>query len=634
MKIIYLIFGALSLAHYANAIQTKISKGIHYEKLEHKTFYESSLPLIYEVERPNLIKPGQNNTLRKTAFEISFNKLLNEGFEIFSKFIPIDYEVNENAHSIGRRSIEFIGQFSSWCCGVATEKALDDLAKSESDVENFVGKLQAQLAKSEANNIKSTKLLNSYSASLDVVIEGIENKTTHDLKVLSNREEALAASLKENTKLLARMADTWLQSIVANQWMKIADNCRNGLIPESLIGKQILKSDIYNMTLNLRKKGMALAIGENELNKYYHLPIVSCSFTSKKLVVVVKIPILKVNQNYGIVKFTNLPFLSDSHICHVQDQPKYALMKGNKIISMSSTIEQTCKSELCHISRFASAVDHRSKCTEEILNPTSTVSELKENCKLTCFKPKDDKTVITEAAHNDFVVINQKNQILIKCEGQKDLVLNQIVGSGMHRVVLPCGCVIKGIDTYVESTFPCSSKIESEAMVHHVILGHWTRIDSSVINDNNVFGNQTEIFNPNWHLTVPHLNLTVPEEDNSFFIPHIRTIADHFSLIIPIWLGVLTSLNIYILCKVTKTPYPISVIPIARADTGEIIINSIDDILLLLILITLWIVLVYAKGNAMRKMKYKREVSFLTNGPINVKVSEPAKKASTSTSVV
>ncbi|KAL1454478.1 hypothetical protein WDU94_010723 [Cyamophila willieti] len=123
---------------------------------------------------------------------------------------------------------------------------------------------------------------------------------------------------------------------------------------------------------------------------------------------------------------------------------------------------------------------------------------------------KTNKTVITQAAEDDFYVTHPTNQTYVRC-GQKD-VLIQHVQWGAAKVKLPCNCLIitKGVAA-VDKLYPCDARLVDDLEVTHSIPQPWTiwANDANKINRKltSLRGDLHEIINNNWTIHIPDLQI-------------------------------------------------------------------------------------------------------------------------------
>jgi len=112
-------------------------------------------------------------------------------------------EQSENAMRF-RRSLDFIGDFSSWCCGIATVKNLDDLYTTEDKLKKFTTNMESKLMQENQDLIKITKIMNSYGASLNSTMSSFESHWGDEFsKVMANENKLQEAGHNKYCKKLA-----------------------------------------------------------------------------------------------------------------------------------------------------------------------------------------------------------------------------------------------------------------------------------------------------------------------------------------------------------------------------------------------------------------------------------------------
>lgn len=87
--------------------------------------YESTVPLIYEMELPDL---DQWTRLLTPLNDTGIGQILNSTHSLALRLLPIFPSPNSTRR---RRSIEVIGDFYNWCCGVAQQKSVNQLQLNE-----------------------------------------------------------------------------------------------------------------------------------------------------------------------------------------------------------------------------------------------------------------------------------------------------------------------------------------------------------------------------------------------------------------------------------------------------------------------------------------------------------------------
>ena len=153
----WLMWCAMLLHGNADEVKVQISAGAQWKELPDSTNYEATIPLTYVTEwldttalqrMPMIhsnecsvalnIKPGsfceELLRLRKVGSDIddysdkmhrlSMMNLIHSA----RKYAPSDDELRR------RRSLDFLGDALTWCCGVATQRKIDSLSMREQDL--------------------------------------------------------------------------------------------------------------------------------------------------------------------------------------------------------------------------------------------------------------------------------------------------------------------------------------------------------------------------------------------------------------------------------------------------------------------------------------------------------------------
>jgi len=545
------------------------------------------LPAITKGTRSNL-DDGRNPTLRSVndiIKKVQEMTIVNSAEEI-QKF-----EIQENAVRV-KRSLDFVGDFSSWCCGIATVKSLDDMYLTEAKMESLAKTMEKQIIHGSKEFMKATKLLNSYSVSLNETIENLEDHWNSDFARLLDTERKLASVVQGNSLALMNLAKGWHDSTVSLIWNKILSDCENNLLSRFLVPPKMLSDDIqkFNETLKLDKQ--RLAITKENFGRYYHLPLAICSFTEHRLMIFVKIPVRQEASLYEVIQISTIPFQYQEKTCIIQLDTEIVVKNQGQLIALVGQAEKHCKVKengLCFIPRFTQKPMLNSNCLETMFSEKATVNLLNKHCQFKCSEAMPEKTILTQITGEKFAVINPNETLQVRCRNQREMTVPALKTAGVFEIQVPCGCTLMGIKVYITLSYPCD--MTKDVSIHHVIPASWSNLGSAVTNDQAVFMNMTEVFNPNWHVNMPGLNLTVEnmdpiEEFPELKIPHVHQVATHASFISIFWMMSLTGWVIYLTLKTMRIGQAAAVVAVgipagARGDTTEIVLESFENFLLI-----------------------------------------------------
>ena len=518
----------------------------------------------------------------------------------------------ENSKNMHKRSLDFIGDFEQWCCGVATEKNLQDILVTETALEKFGKALETQVAKEHVNVIQMSKILNNYSVSVEHVMKELENQVGRDFYSLATAEKTTEQSVIENSHHIINLAHSWLDSVIAGTWQKITSDCQNNLVPHIIVSSKVLMEDLLKANQILKRNKQIMAIPLSKIGKYYQLHVASCAFSKNQLIINIKVPIKRQEINYEIKEITTIPFQHNRQVCIIQLDSTLVAIGDDKIIPFTIKEENQCKvkeNELCYVPRYASRPLTHARCIEKFLDPLASVELLKKNCVFSCNDNNDD-TMITNIKNNDYAVIN-KEELKLRCKGKKDTIIPKIERVGVYQLNIPCNCVLTGRKEYVSSKYPCNNKAES-LLIHHVIPAAWTKIATAITNDHALFSNLTDIINQNWHHDSPVLNISIkPNEMDSDFVPHIYQIGSHLSFFTTFWLLIVTGWIVWLTWRLISIPIILQAIPAVQADKINIILETIEDCMLMTIILIIVIIILVIKRRIL--------TSKLKNDDINMK---------------
>lgn len=383
-------------SYHASNVPFKIVRGIYEQEIHNAIYYESSIPLLYEINIPTFANEKIENRNANPMIR-ALNDIRLKALENMKAIIPFIEEGDTHGKRIVTRSLDFIGDFEQWCCGVATEKNLQDILSVESSLEKFGKQMELQISRDHSEAIRMSQVLNNYTINIDGVLRQMENQVGRDFYALATDEKDLRNLVSDNSKGLLKFANSWLDSVMASAWQKVTSYCQNKLIPHMLVSPEILNEDLKKVSKVLQKHKQELAIGTNRIGQYYSLPITSCSFSKEKLIVNVKVPIRREKIKYIIKEITTIPFQNNAQVCMIHLEATLIAIGDDKVIKLTGNEEKNCRVKengLCFIPRYTKNHFTQDSCIEELVNPFSSVETLRKNCVFSCLARKDETLLI------------------------------------------------------------------------------------------------------------------------------------------------------------------------------------------------------------------------------------------------
>lgn len=103
---------------------------------------------------------------------------------------------------------------------------------------------------------------------------------------------------------------------------------------------KVLNERISRLSKALEGSGWKVS---SSTNNFYKLPIADCVFGSENLFVTIKIPVIKTQNDYKIIRLTSVPFHHRNSQCSISNLPKLAAVNGRMAIPISGEDSEHCK---------------------------------------------------------------------------------------------------------------------------------------------------------------------------------------------------------------------------------------------------------------------------------------------------
>jgi hypothetical protein len=627
--VVLLLYGT---AADQRTIPIKLSSGFHVTSKQ-PIFYQESRPLVYEIEVPNWASLDQDSIpfRCKTNCEIPTRvmSLLAEIPDIMASLLPI-FPVSKVR---SKRSIDLIGDFAEWCCGVASKKSLDEMFASESNLNQFTAQVKHDVEQSQHERVINTQIINNYSRQVEAYLGNLTSTSSNDIKMLAKQEELLETEVNLEKASGLRIATTIHHMVHRLVWTAAITDCKNQQIPHSLIQPQIVKEDLLRLQRSL--SGYTLSIPIEQLHQYFSLKTTSCSLSSTKMVVVTKIPLVEKGKKFELLELTAVPFTANNTICQMNVTPNQVIVSGDQILPLSTQDQMSCKfedQELCFVPAFPSHYLPHSGCIRAAIGRQSSVAELSALCGFHCAPIFEGKPVIIQTDMHTFLIVNNKNSIYLACPGRPESRLVPSINGTTLEVTVPCGCHLKGTTLSIRPSHYCAKSSPTEMKIHHLYPAAWSRQQSPVIGDQSIYASMEEIINEDWPSSISHINMTVRkmQEIPTPLLVHVST---HLSLLTSAWMVIVTAATVWLVYRVIQLPgAALMALPLVRADSiswaeASVTMQSFNTLLLIILFLGVIGIFYIIRRSALLGIE-KRNFTQPTQG-IRVSVVENSRSAST-----
>ncbi|KAF5271245.1 hypothetical protein FQR65_LT17672 [Abscondita terminalis] len=381
-----------------SAIPVQITTGAFWKPLPEVITYSATIPLTYEanweanlLDRTNEERKGtscKNNDITckisneiDSLIAVNDKDLIRTHEAINMKYFEVSTKQERNK---SKRALDFIGDFFAWCCGVATERKIDQLVLSYEKMQIFMKQLHSGLENSLVQISNNSKAFNDYHNQVENNLIEIREKITKIQqfeeefknkigKTFSLTEEKLQRTVMHVYDTIIRISN--LGRVMSQ--IEILNTCKSHKIASIIVNPQNLLVDLKKLSHELNKKGHMIAIPTYELSRYYKLSIADCTTVGNKLYVHIKIPIVTLNQKWQLYELITLKSISGTSLHH-------------------------CKpyhDKLCYLTRFDSDAIYGPQCAYKMYTG-ATVEELKIDS-------------------DTFIITHPKRETYILCENKK-----------------------------------------------------------------------------------------------------------------------------------------------------------------------------------------------------------------------
>lgn len=658
----------------------EVSAGAYWKPLPDTKIYEATIPLTYQTswdeDQINTTVPlknvCQNSVLNdkeciilyqmgqlSEAFSEEFN-MLNENWNTKA----MRYEDPPTVRR--RRALDFIGSGLSWCCGVATMQKLNLVEETEKHVVQRLNKINEGVSETIKKISEDSKHFKEYEKSVAKAFETTETRIKYIERYTEEIQKSIKNSVDKQEVLTLNMLYNQylsLKRIVlltrALRRHAIINSCKDHKIPSDLVNPRILIKDLNELNKEIFPSGQGLAIQTPEISRYYEIPICDCSFTSTKLFIHIKVPIIQNNRQWQLYELVTTPFAWFNQTCSISHEPLYMAVSVTKHLKdsmrqISGTGLHQCKpyhDKLCYIPRFSADSLQGPQCAKKLYTG-ATVQEISQYCPMNCHSAT--AMIISEIDEEIYVLTHIKNDLEISCDIQTGIsqykISSNFAGQGAIKIHLPCNCHLHSTnEIIIPKKFPCVEYLTPfNTNVVHIIPAVWSNLKSFILKPKMLhvsptFKNLSECLNSNWTLQVPHLNLTSTKTNidtvidsikNSFpiFDSYSDTYGAHSDTLFMIWNIVLSVLVIYLLCNRNRLAVATSLIQMVHGQGAKLDHDTSHDILfglvctffivffLCLVIYCIWHYFIKLKRQNNRRLKNLNRCNF-NNENKNIKLS-------------
>lgn len=566
----------------------KITSGAYWKPLPDALAYEATIPLTYQTKWHSLAKDMSStlgNCGKLGAQICEMGETLQTLMSHTKKhLLSIDTAIDPSSYSYfsytnrNKRSLDFIGDGLSWCCGVATQHKLDSLVLNEAQLRKKLERVNSGLDHVLQNIASNSQAFKNYSDSMAITIDTIQEKIYQLARMQKDENKKIAnlsSELDESTLYLINLLFHSVQNSVLSAHAlhnsEIMQDCRSHKIPNLIVIPKVLKVDLKRLNTILSDSNQELAIPLSDISKYYKLPLCDCVISNSDLTIHIRIPITQKGSTWKLYELLTTPFAWNNETCVIMHDTMYLAVSetstdGNLAMRpVSGTGLHNCKPyehRLCYIPRFSADNTYGPQCAFSMYQGAS-VKELASVCAFRCHSSR--ALVISEVQEDTYVITHPKPKTAVNCDSDTYPILESALDQpGALQVTLPCHCslTMRNI-SLIPKRFPCSRIGAPKQGIIHVLPATWSNLKSLHLKpleaqSHPIFHNLTDCIDTNWTLNVPHLNLSTDSLKNDLTVQlsesleSLEDLSSHLSThgdrLMVIW-NILLSLGIVYLVR-------------------------------------------------------------------------------------
>ncbi|OXA53727.1 hypothetical protein Fcan01_11758 [Folsomia candida] len=513
--------------------------------------------------------------------DTDIGQILNATHSLALRLLPIFPSPSSTRH---RRSIEIIGDFYNWCCGVAQQKTVDRMQLNEYHLDNFTLQLQSALTAEHSFTVESTKIFNKDFQALEKALSETDRVVHNELRDIANEEERLESKAQDDHHSLFALAVAQFQTVLNQNWIQTLSDCRQSLLPPFIVSPKMLRRDLRVLQRKILQHNRELSIPSSDLEDVFRYPLATCLFSPNKVVATVRIPLVSLNTTYEMKRIQPLSFLFNDDVCQVKIDVNYVALSKHRIIPITPTISLNCDpttNALCLLPRFDPPVIPEHNCIRALLK-SAPISEINQNCHLSCTKLYHP--LILQLGPASFGIIAPNSTIKLYPTSRsthKNITAPTI---GLLEVQLSCSSRLYVDSILVTPDFPCL-RTQWDPSYHHLVPAPFTKLRTPIITNATHFAALDEIINQEWHESIPHTNYSAPPLPATHHVPLEIHAAAYVSYSSSIILFLIVIIVIWITYKLFCVPVPL--IPGVHAYPVLETIEVTSDVLTVLFLLIL-----------------------------------------------
>ncbi|KAK4874627.1 hypothetical protein RN001_013987 [Aquatica leii] len=266
-KIEYIVHYRLYL--FTTTTPVQITTGAFWKPLPDVITYSATIPLTYQSKwETSLVEIRQeerkgascSNTdiTCKIGNEIeSLNKLIHK--EMVRTYEAIDTKYLQVSTTYpttkDKRALDFIGDFFSWCCGVATERKLDNLVIGYNQMKKFLKQLHSGIEHSLIQISNNSKVFNEYHNKVEENLKEIKNKVNninqYEAEFKNKIGRTFSLTKEKVQRTIFYVYDTMIHTLnlerVVSQ-IEILSTCKDHKIPAIIVNPQSLQTDFKKIS--------------------------------------------------------------------------------------------------------------------------------------------------------------------------------------------------------------------------------------------------------------------------------------------------------------------------------------------------------------------------------------------------
>ncbi|KAK5647842.1 hypothetical protein RI129_002734 [Pyrocoelia pectoralis] len=481
------------------------------------SLYSATIPLFYKTKWENvhfnkeMKQPDNNQRTTESGLENTISDISRftrkELHRLSTSFRPDLWTEVSNENNVEeplkrKRALDFIGDFFSFCCGIATERKMNDLKIKTQRFKDFMQKMEIGPQKS-LRDIGNSKKFEIYH----------DEVSTKFQKIL----------MKYPQKLI---------------WLTILDNYTLA-IPLNKISRYY-KLEICDCTVT-----------DDTLIVHIKIPIV---YQNKqwKLQELITTPVSW--KNHTCTLMHEILYLS------VSENDSETTLR-----SISGTGLHHCKpyaDKLCFLPRHNTDTLYGPQCAYKMFLG-STIQELEEHCSFRCHA--STSMIISEIQDDIFIVTHPLPDTIINCPDSQTKIADDSYGQpGALQISLPCHCsLLVNHEEVIAVRYPCSSQKAFKSKTINILPAVWSNFKTYEIKaneHNTVFHNISECLDNNWTTTVPHLNLSTSSVLSEIVSNLEKTLSESYNDLYTyqgdttylIWNVILTTLVLVLFYKIFR----------------------------------------------------------------------------------